>query len=335
MFFLSYVSPVIPLLIFYFEEYYSKLEDCFERLKPYSQHIGIFVGAPRKNPIKEGKDYFNSAFLLHNGKIEGITDKTLLPTYDIFDEYRYFEPNRVFYCVDFLGKRLAVTICEDIWDINTSNPLYQNSPMEELSKQDPDLIINLSASPFSYSHSEERKKVISANCKGYKLPMVYVSSVGAQSELVFDGGSMVCNSQGEIVYELNYFQEDFGIVDINLLDKIIQIQPNSSKVERKYHALVLGIRDYFQKLKLSKAILGLSGGIDSALTLALAAEALGAENVLSILMPSQHSSQHSIDDALQICENLGSPYHIIPIQENYEAILGSLSLFSWKKRGCD
>jgi NAD+ synthase (glutamine-hydrolysing) len=321
-----------PTDFFYFEEYYSKLEKSFEELMPYSQHLGIFVGAPRGNPAKEGKDYYNSAFLIHQGEIKHITDKTLLPTYDIFDEYRYFEPNRVFPCIDFLGKRLAVTICEDIWDISVSNPLYQKSPMEELSKQKPDLIINLSASPFSYNHSEERKKVVIANCSSYKIPMVYVSSVGAQTELVFDGGSMVCNSQGEIVYELNYFQEDFGVVDINLLDKIIQTQPNSSKVERKYHALVLGIRDYFQKLKLSKAILGLSGGIDSALTLALAAEALGAENVLSILMPSQYSSQHSIDDALQICENLGSPYQIIPIRENYEAILDSLQpIFEGKK----
>lgn len=149
-----------PTDFFYFEEYYSKLEDCFERLKPYSHRIGIFVGAPRKNPIKEGKDYFNSAFLLHNGKIEGITDKTLLPTYDIFDEYRYFEPNKTFKCIEFKKRKLAVTICEDIWDINAENPIYLKTPLEELIKESPDYIINLSASPFSYSQSEERKKVV-------------------------------------------------------------------------------------------------------------------------------------------------------------------------------
>jgi NAD+ synthase (glutamine-hydrolysing) len=164
------------------------------------------------------------------------------------------------------------------------------------------------------------------------MPMVYVSSVGAQTDLVFDGGSMVSNAQGEIIYELKYFQEDFGIVDMNEILSAIQIQPVLEKVERKHQALVMGIRDYFQKLKMTKAVLGLSGGIDSALTLAIAAEALGSENVLSVLMPSQHSSQHSVDDALQICENLGSPYHIIAIKDDYEAIISSLQpMFEGKK----
>jgi NAD+ synthase (glutamine-hydrolysing) len=313
-----------PTDFFYFEDYYIKLEKCFERLFPFSNQIGIFVGGPRKNSVKQGKDYFNSAFLLHHGEIKGLTDKTLLPTYDIFDEYRYFEPNRTFKCIEFKGKKLAVTICEDIWDINAENPIYQKTPLEELMKESPDYIINLSASPFSYSHSEERKKVVSENCLTYNIPMVYVSSVGAQTDLVFDGGSMVCNAQGKIVYELKYFQEDFAVVDLNEISKVIQIQPILEKVERKHQALIMGIRDYFQKLKMTKAVLGLSGGIDSALTLALAAEALGPKNVLSILMPSQHSSQHSVDDALQICENLGSPYHILAIKDDYDAIISSL-----------
>lgn len=321
-----------PTDFFYFEDYYTKLKKCFERLFPLSHQIGIFVGAPRKNDVIQGKDYFNSAFLLHNGKIESITDKTLLPTYDIFDEYRYFEPNKTFKCIEFKEKKLAVTICEDIWDINAENPIYLKTPLEELVKESPDFIINLSASPFSYSHSEERKKVVRENCLTYKIPMVYVSSVGAQTDLVFDGGSMVCNAQGEIIYELKYFQEDFGIVDMHEISSAIQIQPVLEKVERKYQALVMGIRDYFHKLKMTKAVLGLSGGIDSALTLAIASEALGSENVLSVLMPSQHSSQHSVDDALQICENLGSPYHIIAIKDDYEAIISSLQpIFEGKK----
>ena len=313
-----------PTDFFYFENYYNKIETSFQAIFPYSDRIGIFVGAPRENKEKDGKDYFNSAFFIYQGEIKHITDKTLLPTYDIFDEYRYFEPNKRFECLHYKGLKIAVTICEDIWDINSQNPLYQKSPMEELSSQNPDLMINLSASPFSYSHSESRKQVVRDNCLSYKIPMIYVSAVGAQTELVFDGGSMVCNSNGEIVYELKYFEEDFGIVDTKKLEQTIQIQPRLEKVERKYQALVLGIRDYFQKLGMKKAILGLSGGIDSALTLALAAEALGSENVLSVLMPSQHSSQHSVDDALQICKNLNSPFEIIPIKENYEAIVTSL-----------
>jgi NAD+ synthase (glutamine-hydrolysing) len=313
-----------PTDFFYFDHYYQQIEKCLKRLYPLSQKIGILVGAPRRNTVPEGKDYFNSAFLIYQGKVQAMVDKTLLPTYDIFDEYRYFEPNKVFNCIDFKGKKLAITICEDIWDINMTNPLYQKSPMEELCKQSPDLMINLSASPFSYNHSEERKEVVKSNCLKYKIPMVYCSSVGAQSEQVFDGGSMVCNENGELVYELTYFQEDYACVDLSDISKPIQVQPVLEKVERKYQALVLGIRDYFQKLGLKKAILGLSGGVDSALTLAIAADALGAENVLSVLMPSQHSSLHSVDDAVQICKNLGSPYEIIAIKDDYEAIISSL-----------
>lgn len=314
-----------PTDFFYFEDYYIKINQCLEALYPISHHIAIWVGAPRKNTSLEGKDYFNSAYLIYEGKVKHITDKTLLPTYDIFDEYRYFEPNRQFQCVEIKGKKIAVTICEDIWDINTPNPLYLKSPLEELCKQSPDIIINLSASPFSYSHSEARKQVVMANCKKYGIPMVYVSAVGGQTELVFDGGSMVCNPQGEIVYELKYFEEDYGVVDMTALDKPIQIQEYTEKVERKYRALVLGIRDYFAKLGLRKAVLGLSGGVDSALTLAIAADALGAENVLSVLMPSQYSTSHSVDDALAICHNLQSPYHILPIKENFESIKSNLS----------
>lgn len=313
-----------PTDFFYFEHYYQHIERCMERLYPYSSQIGILIGAPRRNLVREGKDYFNSTFLIYKEKIQAVVDKTLLPTYDIFDEYRYFEPNKVFNCVDFKGKKLAITICEDIWDIDMPNPLYQKSPMEELCKQSPDLMINLSASPFSYNHSEERKEVVKANCLKYKIPMVYCSSVGAQTEQVFDGGSMICNQKGELIYELTYFQEDYACVDLDNISSPIQIQPVLEKVERKYQALVLGIRDYFQKIGMKKAILGLSGGIDSALTLAIAAEALGAENVLSVMMPSQYSSDHSVNDALQICKNLGSPYETIAIKDNYEAIVTSL-----------
>jgi len=313
-----------PTDFFYFDDYYVKLEQCFKKLYPFSHEVGILVGAPRRNPEKLGKDYFNSAFLIYQGKVIHIVDKTLLPTYDVFDEYRYFEPNKTFECIVFKGKKLAVTICEDIWDINTENPVYIAPPLEELINQSPDFVINLSASPFSYDHGEKRKNVVMANCLRYRIPMVYVSAVGAQTELIFDGGSMVCNSSGQIIYELGYFKEDYGVVDLMTISEPLLAQEKMDKVARQYEALVLGIRDYFHKLKLKKAVLGLSGGIDSALTLALAAKALGSENVLSVLMPSQHSSQHSVDDALQICENLKSPYHIVPIAENYEAIVSSL-----------
>lgn len=321
-----------PTDFFYFEEYYIQIENNLEELKRLSYQIGIIIGAPRKNPHPTGKDYFNSAYFLHQGEIKQIVDKTLLPTYDIFDEYRYFEPNNVFKCIEFKGKKIAVTICEDIWDINTNSvdeinwqALYQTTPMEQMESQKPDLMINISASPFSYSHSEERKQVIIANCKKYHIPMVYVSAVGGQTELVFDGGSMLCNSHGNIVYELKYFEEDYAIIDPCDVNQTVKIQDCTEKVERKYKAIVLGIQDYFSKLGFKKAVLGLSGGVDSALTLALAVEAIGAENVLSILMPSPYSTDHSINDAIQICKNLGSPYEIIPIKENFEQIKSSLN----------
>jgi NAD+ synthase (glutamine-hydrolysing) len=330
-----------PTDFFYFEEYYIQIENNLEELKGLSHQIGIILGAPRKNPNHLGKDYFNSAYFLHQGEIKQIVDKTLLPTYDIFDEYRYFEPNKVFKCIEFKGKKIALTICEDIWDINANSveeinwqALYQTTPMEQMESQKPDLMINISASPFSYSHSEERKKVVIANCKKYHIPMIYVSAVGGQTELVFDGGSMLCNSNGDIVYELKYFEEDYAVIDPCDKTQAIKVQDYTEKVERKYLAIVLGIRDYFSKLGFKKAVLGLSGGVDSALTLALASEAIGAENVLSILMPSPYSTDHSINDAIQICKNLGSPYEIIPIKENFEQIKSSLNpVFKDKTEG--
>lgn len=314
-----------PTDFFNFKDFVKKTEQAISDLLPWSKQIAIVVGAPRYNEKPEGKDLYNAAYFLNEGVCQQIVNKTLLPTYDIFDEYRYFEPNTTFHCIDFKGTKIALTICEDIWDIETNNPLYQKSPMEELILQKPDIMINISASPFSYSHIEERKATVRANCLKYQLPMIYCSSVGAQTELVFDGGSMVYNEKGESVYELNYFEEDFAVIDSEALIPNIKTQPHTEKVERKYQALVLGIRDYFAKSKFKKAVLGLSGGVDSALTLALAVEALGAENVLSVLMPSQYSSDHSIQDALDICANLGSPYEIIPIKDSFEMIKGSLS----------
>lgn len=313
-----------PTDFFNFKDFILKTENVIEELLPFSKKIAIIVGAPSHNSKPEGKDLYNSAFFLADGICQKIVHKTLLPTYDIFDEYRYFEPNTSFECIEYKGVKIALTICEDIWDIETANPLYQKSPMELLSLQKPDLMINISASPFSYSHSEERKAIVTANCIKYNAPMIYCTSVGAQTELIFDGGSIVYNEKGESIYELNYFKEDFALIDTNSLIPETQKQKVTEKGERKYHALVMGIRDYFQKSKFKKAVLGLSGGVDSALTLALAVEALGAENVLSVLMPSQYSSDHSVADAIQICKNLNSPYEIIAIKDSFEMIKSSL-----------
>ncbi len=312
-----------------FLEFDDFINQCTLALNEIAKHTGkvaALVGAPRKNPVVDGKDLFNSAFFIYQGKVSPVADKTLLPVYDVFDESRYFEPNNRFQVFEFNGKRLAITICEDIWNVGNDNPLYLSCPMEELVKQSPDIIINLSASPFSYVQHQERMKVIKANVLRYQLPMVYVNQVGAQTELIFDGGSVVVNKNGEILKQLPFFAETLSVYDtaVQCATETVAVE---SPIQLIYEALVLGIRDYFAKLGFKKAILGLSGGIDSALVLCLAAEALGRENVMSLLLPSGFSSGHSLADAKKLCENLDSKYETVPIESNYQAFMQTLEPF--------
>ncbi len=311
-----------------FDDFISQCAEALNEIAKRTTKVAAIVGCPRRNPVKEGKDLFNSAFFLYEGKVKQIIDKTLLPTYDVFDEYRYFEPNKTFEVVLFKGKRLAVTICEDIWNIGDENPLYPACPLDELIKQSPDIIINLSASPFSYIQHEARLKVIRANVARYKIPMVYVNQVGAQTELIFDGGSVVVNEMGEIVEQLKFFEEELLFFESEVRSAKSEENSNTrhrtSDIGLVHNALILGIHDYFSKLGFKKAILGLSGGIDSALVLYLAVEALGKENVLSLLLPSGYSSDHSLVDAIQLCENLGTKYETIPIEQNFQSFLETL-----------
>jgi len=301
------------------KEFIHKAEKAVEKIAEKCVGIAAIIGAPRINENARGKQLYNSAFFLNEGSIQQIQNKTLLPTYDIFDEYRHFEPNREFKIVEFKGEKIAITICEDLWDeLPTANEfgkdkLYQVSPMEELSKLKPDFVVNISASPFSYNQEEWRKNVLMNKAKKYKLPILYINQVGAQTELIFDGGSVFIDPNGEVVKELKYFEEDFLIIDtLNIGEK--QLQPKFETIEKIHDALVLGIRDYFGKIGFTKATLGLSGGIDSAITAVLAVRALGAENVRVLLMPSKYSSDHSVDDARQLAENLNIEYDIINIQ---------------------
>nr|MBP7477985.1 NAD+ synthase [Chitinophagales bacterium] len=303
-----------------FSDFINKCQDVIDRVRELSEGIAILIGSPSVNPVAEGKDLHNSAYFIYNKKIEKVIHKTLLPTYDVFDEYRYFEPNTAFECIEFKGKKIAVTICEDIWNVGNENPLYPISPMDELIKEQPDFILNLSASPFSYHQVESRKQILKANCDRYKIPIFYCNCVGAQTELIFDGGSMVFNAQGNMVKELSYFKEDFQIIDLGNLQIGIDAPKGVNKIERIHQALVMGIRDYFQKLGFKQAVLGLSGGIDSALTCALTAEALGAENVLGVLMPSQYSSDHSVNDAIILANNIGCKHETIAIEDGFFAI---------------
>lgn len=311
------------------KEFIEQSHEAINRIAAHCQGIAAIVGGPSINPEPRGKKLFNSAFFMCDGAVQQVVNKSLLPTYDIFDEYRHFEPNRKFSVFEYRGKKLAITICEDLWDEQeTQNEfgrekLYQLSPLHELSLLNPDLVINISASPFSYNQENWRKNILVKNAIKYQIPIVYANQVGAQTELIFDGGSFFINKKGEIQEELNYFQEDFRLIDTG--SSTHNIQPKSDYIEKIYHALILGIRDYFSKMGFKKATLGLSGGIDSALVLVLAVQALGKENVRVLLMPSRYSSDHSVDDALQLARNLEVQYEIIPIQNMVDSFEQSLS----------
>ncbi len=409
-----------------FLEFDDFIEQCYtaiDRIREEADTIGVIVGGPERNPAREGKRLFNAAWLLYEKEIKGVAHKTCLPTYDVFDEGRYFEPGAHWKVIPFKGTKIALTICEDIWNLG-DNPLYTVCPMDQLIGQDPDLMINISASPFDYDHDVDRKEVIRRNVLKYGLPMFYCNAVGSQTEIVFDGGSLVYDAEGKIVRELKYFEEDFALVELSIdpesagawserrgaqsgtgpvpplyeellpglsiatdvagkmedkegssvvgvhvpgegngsgktaagrgewrnqepaaphplkgeplldqemrvsklqdPDKVIEYLVEEGNIREIYQALILGIRDYFIKMGFTKAILGSSGGIDSAVTLALAVRALGKENVRAVLLPSPYSSSHSVADAELLSRTLGNPYDIIPIREVYESLLHTL-----------
>ena len=337
-----------PLDFLEFDDFVKQCYASLRRIAEEADNIGVLIGSPAHNPRIEGKDLFNAAFLLYDQKIQAEIHKTLLPNYDIFDEYRYFEPADSWQVVSFKGHRLAITICEDIWNMG-DNPLYRVTPMEELIKQQPDIMINLSASPYNYAQDIVRNSLVRAHTIKYGMPMFYCNAVGAQTEVVFDGGSLVYDANGECVAEMNYFEEDYQVFDLsNMLLKpttgsSVEDRPvyfsarevgvghdtiayitGSKNIEEIYQALILGIRDYFRKMGFTKAILGSSGGIDSAVTQALAVAALGAEQVHAVLMPSHFSTSHSVSDAEVLCKKLANPYHILPIRNIYDSFLREL-----------
>ena len=303
-----------------FDDFIDQAEATVNKLAKAAKGIAIIVGSVSRNPVIEGKDLYNSAYFLENGKIKQVQHKALLPTYDIFDEYRYFEPATEFKIVKFKGKKIALTICEDMWNLGNENPLYTICPMDELMPQKPDLMINVSASPFAYDHAQERIDVLKANVDKYKLPLFYINHSGAQTEVIFDGGSIIMSPDGKVFEELSYFEECVKTYDLAAVEKggVVSEQPKD-KMQLIHDSIVLGIKDYFGKLGFKRAIFGLSGGIDSAVTAVLAARALGEDNVRAVLMPSEFSSDHSINDARDLAKNLGIQYDIIPIQKAYES----------------
>lgn len=315
-----------------FDDFIHLAEEMIKELAAAAQDVAIVVGSPTRNPVPEGKDLYNSAYFLADGQVKQVQHKTLLPTYDIFDEYRYFEPANEWQVVEYKGKRIALSICEDMWNVGNENPLYTICPLDEMMDQKPDFILNVSASPFSYDHWQERLHVLKVNAALYKLPVFYVNHVGAQTEIIFDGGSLVLSPNGQVYEELPYFKELIKTFDLDEVLKGEQslLQPKN-KISLIHDALIMGLGNYFDKLGFKKTILGLSGGIDSAVVAVLAARALGKDNVRVLLMPSQFSSDHSVNDARRLAENLGVQYDIIPIESMYKSFMGVLEPHFWGK----
>ncbi|MGM0442911.1 MAG: NAD+ synthase [Fibrobacterota bacterium] len=281
-------------------------------------------------PADEGRGHslYNSAVAVENGSVVFSQHKTLLPTYDVFDEHRYFAQARKRRIFNYGNTRIGLTICEDMWNTEGSplGGIYAQDPVAELAGQDADIIINISASPFHLSKSQDRRKMIQNHVAAHGRPFLMVNAVGANDELIFDGGSIFADAGGEIRCELPRFTQTLQIIDTEGEDSSVKA-PQLTRREELHGAVVLGIRDYFSKCGFSSAVIGLSGGIDSAVTAALAAAALGAENVIGVTMPSQHSSGGSVTDSEELAKNLGIRLEQLPIRDIYSSVVTGLDPF--------
>ena len=284
--------------------------------------LPALVGFVGRNPEDRGRAVHNSAALLADGEVKAVTHKRLLPTYDVFDEDRYFAPGPASQPIEFNGRRLGVTICEDAWaPIETH---HGADPVADIVAAGADLLINLSASPFTLGKREVRMGLFAEHARRHGKPMLMVNQVGGNDELVFDGGSMVLDGGGRLVAEAPYFVESLLVADVDALDGPIE-PADMPDTEAVFRALVLGTRDYLHKCGFTKAVVGLSGGVDSALTAVIAAAALGPGNVLGVSMPSRFSSTHSRDDAEELAENLRIEHRVIPIEDAHQAYLEMLA----------
>jgi NAD+ synthetase len=285
-----------------------------ERLAQATGKTGLVVGYVGRNEARPGHAITNSVALLQNGKILATRQKTLLPTYDVFDEARYFESAHTNLPVTFNGATVGLTVCEDVWNDEDfwNERRYRQDPAKNLIAAGAKMIINVSASPWHLGKNQLRHEMLAALAAKSHCPVIYCNAVGGNDELIFDGASLVFNGRGQLVAEGKMFDEDFLLVEIESAPAIArEALPDEEKI---FKALVLGLRDYAHKCGFKSALLGLSGGIDSALTAVIAVAALGRENVCGVSLPSQFSSQGSLDDARILAENLGIQYDVIPIQ---------------------
>ncbi len=316
------------------------INDCMNAVREIASHctgIAAIVGGPSPNTGVFGKSLHNSAFFMHQGKIKAVINKTLLPTYDVFDEDRYFQPGTLFQTVELNGERIAITICEDIWDEQPCGEkdlcrLYSITPLDELIKENPSLIVNIAANPFSHNRIKIREEVFIRNAREYGKTLISVNQTGGYTDLIFDGSSVLVDADGTILEKLVFCDEEIRIIELpsSVSDRKDYSCPSPYPDDMTgciHKALVTGIRDFFVKSGQKKAVVGLSGGIDSAVVLALAAEALRAENTLAVLMPSAYSSEHSVSDSVKMARNLGVPYHLVSIEEARQSLENTMKPF--------
>jgi len=297
-----------------------------EKLVNSINEIGVICGFVDKNSDKRGKSLFNSAVLFENGKIIHKAYKRLLPVYDVFDESRYFEPGKECISFSYKGRRIGLTVCEDIWNDRDFfvEQHYPIDPAEKLIKDGANMLINISASPYHMAKREFKWDMFSAMAKKYKIPLIHVNQVGGNDSVLFDGISLVFDDKGEIAARARDFEEDMVVFDAD--DSTGDIHPVSeTDTDSTLNALIIGTRDYIQKCGFSRALVGLSGGIDSALTLCIAVKALGRENVIAVFMPSEYTSDDSFEDSRQLTDNLGIKLITMPIQDIYNKFLQDLS----------
>ncbi|MAT56959.1 MAG: NAD+ synthase [Ignavibacteriae bacterium] len=316
-----------PLDLVEKEEFRIALSEASNQIAEITGETGLLFGSITEDYEDNiGTGIYNSAVLCYKGRIQFIQNKTLLPNYDVFDEVRYFEPAKDVFIHEFKGQKLGISICEDIWndDDYWKNRRYPIDPVKKLVKKGAEILINISASPYAFGRREERYEMLSTLTASERIPLAYVCCVGAQTDLIFDGGSMCFNSNGDLVKIGKYFEEDLILFDTE------ENYEEIASVERSFEAelldsLILGIKDYASKTGFTKALVGLSGGIDSAIVTYLAVKAFGKENVFVVMMPSKYSSEGSIKDSEKLISNLGISSEMISIQPVFDEVLKMLN----------
>jgi NAD+ synthase (glutamine-hydrolysing) len=306
------------------DAFVTACEDALQEVLPHTKGLMAVVGLVRRNLAQGEKSLLNSAAIIQDGKLVGFHDKALLPTYDVFDERRYFEPGTEFKAWEWKGKKIGVLICEDIWQHAgyIGYTRYACDPVLEMEKLKIDLLLNMSASPYQFQKPDVRIKVCQKAAKTLNCPVILCAQVGGNDQIVFDGYSVYVGQSGQLCQLAKGFEEDLMVVDLKAAPQKFKFEPDA--LGDMYRALVLGTKDYFQKQSFTKAVLGLSGGVDSALTACIAVDALGKENVYGVGMPSRFNSSSSLKDAQELAKNLGIKFDVIPIDDLYDAYLKAL-----------